>query len=303
MLDIVAQSLAHHVSVQEAGRLDGELKAAKAAEESFSNLLGVFGHHVGTLFKTSGALTVWSKEPPGSPIKKVLDRLLPIWGISQAVSLHKKQSEKAWAELLQDWVDGSRFESDSFLAEMTRSVEAMIAFVFYQGADDKPFLPWVIEGRELAWPTEEQVGLVTLPPFRDNELLFDRTLAVTLGLFEMLANLRAYPSSRGAGREDREDLASLPEEQRRVSFRILNSHGSLTLEVNQPLVVSDDGRIPQSRSLERLSGLERTLLRGVVETFPMVPGDSTALPFITRASQKWVFNWQKLKEEFESTCG
>lgn len=307
VLEIVAQALASHVEVSRVSRLEGELLAAKLEQENFGNLLGVFGHHIGTLFKTSGAMSLWSQTPAESPSGRVIGRLLPIWGISQAVSLHKKQGERGWEQILRDWIEPEEFENPDFV-QHARTAIMNLAFYIYSGCESEPFLPWFAQQDDgnlqpLSQRNSSQERLTTLPPFRDNELLFDRTLAVTIGLFEMLSNIRAYPSQRGSGREDRRDLAQLPEDERRVVLHCYDSDGTLVLDCLQPLVTASDGSLPRSKSLERIATLEGTLLRGVVETRPIVAKEATSIPYIVLARQQWAFHWRDLKSQFERYCG
>lgn len=66
IIDVVADLVGHHLIVQQAAE--------------YSNLLGVFGHHVGTLFKTSGALKLWADPQQAPEVRHALNNLLPIWG-------------------------------------------------------------------------------------------------------------------------------------------------------------------------------------------------------------------------------
>ena len=116
--------------------LERECASAVAGLEGneYSSLLGVFGHHVGTLFKTSGAMTIWSQPDTGyDPTRRVLDKLLPIWGVSQAISLHKKQGEKGWKELLRDWVDPKLAKSDTLPEQVRRSILSLCLYVYAHG--------------------------------------------------------------------------------------------------------------------------------------------------------------------------
>ena len=312
----------------EAARLLVQLKS-----EDYSSLLGVFGHHVGTLFKTSGAMTVWSLPDPGDdPTRRVLDKLLPIWGVSQAISLHKKQGEKGWKELLRDWVDPGWTQRNDLPEAVQQSLLSLALYVYAHGVDEPPFLPWVVhlpDGRQARWlwatadavesgvpeelieealpeqtPDKVEVEsqthrLVSLPPLADNPILFDKTLALSIGLFEVLSNLRKYPEARGAGREDRADLAQLQDEERQVDLTILEKEKSTTLRIVQPVVVLPNGEIPISRSVERIRGLERSLLNGIIETSRAEVHGKTSIDYVVKMRQEWTYHWGELLEEWE----
>ena len=313
IVDIVAQTLSYHLAVQRSGELQGKLYAAKAAEENFANLLGVFGHHVGTIFKTSGALTVWSKSAANTPEHRAFNRLLPIWGISQAVSLHKKQGDKGWSDLLRDWIAPEWFQRPDALNKASESLFALASHVYSQAADEKPYFDWRFQDdnrdvTRLDWdaltsPKAPPILLKSLPPFRDNALLFDKTLAITIGLFELLANIRAYPSNRGAGREDREDLNLLHDDEREVLLSSRHTEEELVLEIYQPIIKGSDGSLPHSRSLDRIRSLESTLLNGIVQTSGMEIVGKTSVDFIVRSRQTWLYKWGLLREEYNSSLG
>lgn len=253
----------------------------------YSSLLGVFGHHVGTLFKTSGALELWSNPNRDPEVGRVLDRLLPIWGISQAIALHKKQGEQDWQNLIGGWVDPGWAESEE---EVCRSVRDLVRYLHGSGPD-APFLPWFLDGEAMLF---EPTPLPTLPPLADNPILMDKTLALTIGLVEMLNNLRKYPEARGAGREDRRELMELAEDERRVQFAVWNESDTAVLEFVQPVVTTGDGSIPRSRSLERIRALETRLLHGLVETGEAEWLEATSLPHIVKIRQRWSYRWKRL---------
>lgn len=273
IIDVMAELVGHHLIIEQASE--------------YSSLLGVFGHHVGTLFKTSGALELWSNPKRDPDVGRVLDRLLPIWGISQAIALHKKQGEQDWQNLLGGWVDphwtGPEEEICQALADMVRYLHG--------SSPDAPFLPWFLEGE--AMPCQA-TPVRSLPPLADNPILMDKTLALTIGLVEMLNNLRKYPEARGSGREDRRELMELAEKERRVQFRIWNESGAVLLEVVQPVVTTGEGSIPRSRSLERIRALETRLLHGLVETGDPEVVEATSLPHIVRIRQRWTYRWRLL---------
>lgn len=307
----------------------------RLGEQDYSSLLGVFGHHVGTLFKTSGAMNIWAQPDYGyDPTRRVLDKLLPIWGVSQAISLHKKQGEKGWREILRDWVDPAQVERPDLAEEVRRSILSLCLYVYAHGVDEPPFLPWVIhqsDGGQARWvwatadtldygvqedlieravtsleapahkvEVESQTHrLVSLPPLADNPILFDKSLALTIGLFEMLSNLRKYPEARGAGREDRQDLAQLLEVERQVDLYCREVDGSTVLEIFQPVVTLPNGGIPVSRSVDRIRGLERSLLKGIVETGRAEVVGTTSLEYVVQTRQTWTYHWRRLLEEWQ----
>lgn len=267
IIDLVAELVGHHLVVQQASE--------------YSNLLGVFGHHVGTLFKTSGALRLWSDRSQSPEVRRVIHNLLPVWGVSQAISLHKKQGEQG--QLPADWVIAGWNEPAAIL-------ESLRAFIANQMTEE-PFLPWFLEGARLL-PGER--GLLSLPPLNDNPVVLDKTLALTIGLLEMLNNLRKYPEARGAGREDRRELNELPEQERRVDLICVLENGSAVVQLEQPVVTTGESGIPQSRSLDRIRALEGRLLGGLVETGKPEKVGETSLPHIWRIRQRWVYYWGRL---------
>lgn len=271
IIDLVAELVGHHLVVQQASE--------------YSNLLGVFGHHVGTLFKTSGALKLWNDRQQSQEVRGVIHHLLPIWGVSQAISLHKKQGEQG--VLPADWVVAGFQDPESILV----SLRSMVAYLHGSVPSEPPFLPWWLEGQPLSL---EEAPLLSLPPLNDNPLVLDKTLAVTIGLVEMLNNLRKYPEARGAGREDRRELAELPEGERRVHFRCFLEGETAVVELEQPVVTTGDGSIPQSRSLDRIRALESRLLGAMVETGRPEKVAITSLEHIVRIRQRWVYHWGRL---------
>lgn len=273
IVDVMAELVGHHMIIEQASE--------------YSSLLGVFGHHVGTLFKTSGALELWSDPKRDPDVGRVLDRLLPIWGVSQAIALHKKQGEQDWQNLLAGWVDPRWTEPDQ---EICQALADMVRYL-YGSNPEASFLPWFLEGQLIPF---QATALRTLPPLADNPILMDKTLAITIGLVEMLNNLRKYPEARGAGREDRRELMELAEEERRVQFRIWNESGVALLEFVQPVVTAGDGSIPRSRSLERIRALESRLLHGLVETGEAEWAAATSLPHIVKIRQRWSYRWRQL---------
>lgn len=271
IIDLVAELVGHHLVVQQASE--------------YSNLLGVFGHHVGTLFKTSGALRLWNDRAQSPEVRGVIHHLLPIWGVSQAISLHKKQGEQG--SLPADWVTPGWNDPPGVLA----SLRSLVAYLHSGIRSEPPFLPWWLEERPL---TLEESPLLSLPPLNDNPVVLDKTLALTIGLVEMLNNLRKYPEPRGAGREDRRELAELPEEERRVHFRCFLEGQTAVVELEQPVVTAGDGSIPQSRSLDRIRSLESRLLGALVETGRPEKASNTSLEHIVRIRQRWVYHWGRL---------
>ncbi|MBI3924247.1 MAG: hypothetical protein HY319_01780 [Armatimonadetes bacterium] len=286
VIDLAAELVGHHLVVEQAAE--------------YGSLLGVFGHHVGTLFKTSGALHLWSGGEASEPVQRVLDNLLPIWGISQAISLYKKQGEQEWRELLSGWVAPGWAERADLAARVADSLRHMVRYIYGAGQAEAPFLPWTLDGEPLSGRDER---LSTLPPLCDNPVLFDKTLAFTIGLLEMLNNLRKYPEARGAGREDRRELAGLEPGEKNVEVRCRAEDGEAFVEVVQPVVTDPDGGIPASRSLERIRTLEFRLLRGLVETGSAEPIARTSLPHIVRVRQRWTYRWGRLLEEWRACCG
>lgn len=277
LVDLVGELVGHHIVIRQGSE--------------YSSLLGVFGHHVGTLFKTSGALQVWSAPDTSSEVKRVLDHLLPIWGISQAISLHKKRGEKAHKALLETWVKNPAVDP----AGLKRALEAMVAHVYHSPADPA-FLPWRLNDAEV--PSGE--GLLSLPPLDDVPHLFDKTLALTIGLLEMLNNVRKYPSATGSGREDRRDLKELSAEERVVRVYCEVDHQSAHIEVYQPTVTAPDGSIPRSRSLHRIRALEHSLLGALVGTEPEMAVDTTSSPSIVIVKHRWTYRFGQLLEDWRA---
>ncbi len=271
IIDLVAELVGHHLVVQQASE--------------YSNLLGVFGHHVGTLFKTSGALRLWNDRTQSPEVRGVIHHLLPIWGVSQAISLHKKQGEQGI--LPADWVRQGWNDPPAVLD----SLRSLVGYLHSSISSDAPFLPWWLEGQPLAL---EESPLLSLPPLNDNPVVLDKTLALTIGLVEMLNNLRKYPEPRGSGREDRRELAELPEEERRVYFRCFLEEETAVVELEQPVVTAGDGSIPQSRSLDRIRALESRLLGALVETGRPAKVSTTSQQHIVRIRQRWVYHWGRL---------
>lgn len=276
ILDLVAELVAHHLVVQQAAE--------------YSHLLHVFGHQIGTLFKTSGALKLWSESEPGEPIHQVLDRLLPVWGVSQAISLHKKRSEKEHGQWLREWVDPEAAQEEQIVAALQT-----LARYLHTGQD--PFLPWYLESQPM---DGLPVRLVGLPPLKDNPMLFDKTLAFTLGLLEVLNNILKYPGTRGSDREDRRDLAELPEEERRVRLFTRRFPGVVELVIHQPLVTDAAGEIPRSGSLERIRKLERQVLFGWVETAPPEKLRVLGPQHVVLVEHRWVYRWQQLLNDWRA---
>jgi hypothetical protein len=270
IIDVVADLVGHHLIVQQAAE--------------YSNLLGVFGHHVGTLFKTSGALKLWADPQQPAEVRQALNHLLPIWGVSQAISLHKKQGEHETQQLPADWIAGPSSGTPQ------HSLECLVGYV-YGCSDEPPFLPWFQGDKPIT-----ARSLVSLPPLRDNPMVFDKTLALTIGLIEMLNNLLKYPPARGAGREDRRELEGLSPAERRVQIRCGADDQEAWVEVEQPVVTDGQGQIPQSRSLERIRALERRILRGLVETGQAEQVGTTSQDHIVRVAQRWTYHWGRLNK-------
>lgn len=276
IIDVVADLVGHHLIVRQASE--------------YSNLLGVFGHHVGTLFKTSGALKLWGDPSQPAEVKQVLNNLLPIWGVSQAISLHKKQGEHDTRALPADWLRPGWNGSG---ADLLSPLESLVCYV-YNAHSEPPFLPWRLRGRPVA-----ARPLESLPPLQDNPLVFDKTLALTIGLVEMLSNLRKYPEARGAGREDRRELAELSESERLVHILCKADDDEAIVEIDQPVVTTGEGLVPQSRSLQRIRALETRLLRGLVETGPAEQVGTTSQPHILRVGQRWTYRYGRLRMSYE----
>jgi len=280
LVDLVGELVGHHIVIQQGSE--------------YSSLLGVFGHHVGTLFKTSGALQLWSNPETQGEVKQVLDHLLPIWGISQAISLHKKRGEKAHKALLESWVAQPDVKPD----DLQRALQSMVSYV-YHAPRTEPFLRWESNGEA----PQKDSGLQTLPPLDDVPQLFDKTLALTIGLLEMLNNVRKYPSDRGSGREDRKDLAELDPKDRvvRVTCSVLQSEAFI--EVIQPTVTAPDGSIPRSRSLQRIRALENSLLGALVGTEPEIVVGQTSVSHVVLVKHRWTYRYRQLIEDWRTHVG
>lgn len=275
LVDLVAELVGHHIVIRQGSE--------------YSSLLGVFGHHVGTLFKTSGALQLWSNADPDSEIKRVLNRLLPIWGISQAISLHKKRGEKAEKALLESWIKEPVVEPQA----LTLALNSLVSHVYFS-PQDEPFLNWKLNGEEIS----RSPGLISLPPLDDVPQLLDKTLALTIGLLEMLNNVRKYPSNRGSGREDRLDLAELEPQEREVLVSIMVDDNEAAVEVIQPVVTASGGQIPKSRSLERIRALEQSLLGAIVGTEAETVCGSTSSEYVVRIRHRWVYRYGQLLKDW-----
>lgn len=280
LVDLVGELVGHHIVIRQGSE--------------YSSLLGVFGHHVGTLFKTSGALQVWSASDTPEQVKRVLDHLLPIWGISQAISLHKKRGEKAHRALLETWVKNPVVD----LGELQKALEAMISHVYHSQAEPA-FLPWRLNDGEIP----RTHGLLSLPPLDDVPHLFDKTLALTIGLLEMLNNVRKYPSATGSGREDRRDLKELSSKERTVRAYCQVDKESAHIEIYQPTVTAPDGSIPRSRSLHRIRALEHSLLGALVGTEPEIAVDTTSDPSIVIVKHRWSYRFGQLLEDWRAHVG
>lgn len=280
IVDLVGELVGHHIVIRQGSE--------------YSSLLGVFGHHVGTIFKTSGALQLWSNPDTPVETKQVLDHLLPIWGISQAISLHKKRGEKAHRALLESWVKDPEIEA----GELQEALQAMVAHVYHSPSTDS-FLRWRLNGDEV--PGDR--GLKTLPPLDDVPLLFDKTLALTIGLLEMLNNVRKYPAATGSGREDRRDLRELSEEERTVRVFCKVEDGEAVIEVHQPTVTASDGGIPRSRSLQRIRALEQSLLGALVGTEPEIVLGPTSVPHVVVVKHRWTYRYGQLIEDWRAHVG
>lgn len=278
LVDLVCEMVGHHIVIQQGSE--------------YSNLLGVFGHHIGTLFKTSGALQLWSDPETTPEVKAVLGHLLPVWGISQAISLHKKRGEKAHKELLKTWVQKPEVDADA----LREALRALVSYTYHSSTEES-FFPWTVDGE----PVPKTSGLKSLPPLDDVPGIFDKTLALTVGLLEVLTNVRKYPPSRGSGREDREDLAELTPEERVVQVRIVVESGGVYLEILQPVVTAPDGSIPRSRSLERIRALEQSLLGGLVGTQPEEIQGKTSAPFVVLVRHRWTYQYGQLLEDWKES--
>ncbi len=286
IVDLVSELVGHHQVVQQGAE--------------YSSLLGVFGHHVGTLFKTSGALGLWSDQKMEPEVKRVFDNLLPIWGISQAISLHKKRAEKERKALLGSWIRQSDLDGRDLKPEIEAALAALVRHV-HHSQQVTPFLPWWLNGEPLA--ETEPSGLGTLPPLDDSPRLFDKTLALTIGLLEMLTNVRKYPEARGAGREDRRELRDLENEQRAVRITCRVDERTAEVEVLQPIVTAPDGTVPRSRSLDRIRALETSLLGGLVSTSQAELVGPTELEHILMIRFVWSYEWARLIEEWGELNG
>jgi len=280
LVDLVTEMVGHHIVIRQGSE--------------YSSLLGVFGHHIGTLFKTSGALELWTSGQTNPEVKQVLENLLPIWGISQAISLHKKRGEKARKALLETWV-----KSDQVTPyEIEEALLSVVRHVYHTGSEE-PFLTWTLNDE----PLSKSGGLLTLPPLDDVPQLLDKTLALTIGLLEVLHNVRKYPASRGSGREDRRDLARLRDEEREVKVSVTVEQGQGVVEIEQPVVTTHDGSIPRSRSLQRIRALEETLLGALVGTEPAEIVSTTSVPHVVRVRHRWNYHYGQLLKEWREHHG
>ena len=145
---------------------------------------------------------------------------------------------------------------------------------------------------------ERKAMIETLPPFADDPIVLDKTLAATIGLFEMMVNLRKYPPPRGPGRSVRKLLARLAPEDREVVMDMRTEQGVLRLSVEQPIVLDAGGNIPASRSLERIRLYERQCLRGYVATSALEMRRTTSHPRAIRVWREWVFRWEPFLDRF-----
>lgn len=280
LVDLIGELVGHHITVQQGSE--------------YSNLLGVFGHHVGTLFKTSGAMELWSRPDLDPDSKEVLDRLMPIWGISQAISLHKKSGEKAHKAVLETWVASPEVQEKT----VVDSLCSLVSHVYFS-LSEEPFLPWIVNGA----PPQNLKRLITLPPLNDNPKMFDKTLALTIGLLEVLNNVRKYPGNRGSGREDRKDLSLLPAGEQFVIVSCSADDGLAVVEMAQPVVTAPDGTIARSRSLQRIRALEQTLLGALVGTEQESIIKETAVAHVVMVRHRWTYNYGQLIEDWKQHVG
>jgi len=279
---------------------------AGEVSRQYGRLLGIFGHHVGNIFKASELLALRTSLERGDVpsidhLKVVVSNILPVWGLSSAVSLVQKGGPSGASSIPSEWVDPLWLERRDIGSCIQDAVLSILHYIFEHSCSYSPFLPWVVESaseaQEWSWNPNFQdrtSRLASLPPFRDKELLFEKTLTATIGLFEMAINLRKYPNPEGAGVSTRRYLLLIPEEQRRVYVKIILSEGVLRIEFEQPVVLLSDYSLPQSASLEKIRSFERQFFGGLITSQELTRSGDTSVDWIVRAVQCWEFRWSDL---------
>lgn len=286
---------------------DIAIKATSEMDLQYGRLLGVFGHHSGSLFKASGAFHIWAacnrgETPTRHETKHMLDKLLPVWGISQAISLIQKVDEESGLTVPESWIDRKWLESPELGNQASVAINQLVRYVYDNATNDPPAMPWIICShhdtlQNIGWnddPDHRTSTLHTLPPFLDDPIIYDKTLALTIGLFEMVNNARKYPPMRGWGRSVRKALDKLPHWEQVVAVNIKELPGEIAVILEQPLLMGVDGAIPSSRSLDRIRIFEYQCLRGLVATGELEQCGTTSNPHIVRARQRWTFRWGEL---------
>jgi hypothetical protein len=278
----------------------------------YGQLMNMFGHHIGSLFKTSGVMNLREAydrdcSPDHSEVRQVIDKLLPIWGVSRAVSLLKRQKteNEAW-KIYKEWINADWVRNNGAGPELPGAILNLIRYVFDFASDQEPELDWIVlhpDGRRDRWEWQENnanrtTRLSPLPCFVDEAIVFDKTLAITIGLFEMVTNIRRYPKRDAAGREDLKLLEALSPKEREVYVEYSDKDGVFAVSLEQPCTEPHQ----ESVSLKLITPIEGRLFDGLIQTEQFTKMGETSSERVNRYRQTWTFSWQKLKDRYNSHC-
>ena len=183
--------------------LDIAISAAKEVEREHGRILRTYGHQIGTLMKTSGMLwlrnqLVMEREYTDNQVRLVLENMLSVWGLTRSLSLVKRfGAPRFW----RDSIDEAALFDESMARKVEEAVLDIIRYFYLNPKETKPpFFQWTIhwsEGIEALKPDDPRMGQAALPkslqPFIDEPQMHDLTLAWTMGLVEVLRNMRKYP--------------------------------------------------------------------------------------------------------------
>lgn len=321
-----------YIGLVEAKLRDVALTATEFLNQEHWRILEVLGHHTGNLFKASGAINLINsynrrQHVEGEAAVRSLKALMPIWGIASAISFIQKKdvgSQNGGAykpgniqhdTTLRVWLKEEAVHKPE--AELGREVYDVIVnlvrYVYDSSSAGEPFLKWIVEppaGIDSTvligeWgPADGRVGeLKSLPYFNDVPGLFDKTSAITLGLFEMVRNIRAYPDrSVASGLDIAEELGLLQPAEKTVRVRCRIAGSEFELACEQPVLLRE-GHIPDSETLRKIRDVESTGFEGWVRTGRLLKHAKTSRSQIVVGSQAWCFNWQKILGEARRIYG